>query len=144
MFGSLHTSGKRKRSEELDTVSPVPPKLARTASGGSQLQPQTSPSVAAPNQQAAGVMFAQGQQGHNGAVQQQQQQAPQRTTEETKQKYLHIQAVLKAEINQYGPNHPRGIEAMKKLEQFNQQMTQLKNQQQAAFRQAAAGGVQSH
>ncbi|EPS40309.1 hypothetical protein H072_5882 [Dactylellina haptotyla CBS 200.50] len=66
-----------------------------------------------------------------------QPQAPSSTMEETRQKYIQIQQGLRNEIQQFGQNHPRGIAAMKKLEQFNQHMTLLRNQQ-ASQRQAAA------
>ncbi|KAF3927275.1 hypothetical protein ABW20_dc0109796 [Dactylellina cionopaga] len=67
-----------------------------------------------------------------------QSQAPTSTMEETRQKYIQIQQGLKNEIQQFGQSHPRGIAAMKKLEQFNQHMTLLRNQQASQRQQAAA------
>ncbi|KAK6498579.1 Transcription initiation factor TFIID subunit 12 [Arthrobotrys musiformis] len=59
----------------------------------------------------------------------QQQQQPSSTMEETRAKYIQIQQGLKNEIQQFGQGHPRGIAALKKLEQFNQHMANLRNQQ---------------
>ncbi|KAF3912932.1 hypothetical protein AA313_de0209648 [Arthrobotrys entomopaga] len=69
-----------------------------------------------------------------------QPQAPSSTMEETRQKYIQIQQGLRNEISQFGQNHPRGIAAMKKLEQFNQHMNLLRSQQ-ANQRQAAANAA---
>lgn len=69
-------------------------------------------------------------------------QQPSSTMEETRAKYIQIQQGLKAEIQQYGQNNPRGIAAMKKLEQFNQHMANLRNQQ--ASQRAAANAANQH
>ncbi|KAK6523952.1 Transcription initiation factor TFIID subunit 12 [Arthrobotrys megalospora] len=69
-------------------------------------------------------------------------QQPSSTMEETKAKYIQIQQGLKNEIQQYGQNHPRGMAAMKKLEQFNQHMANLRNQQ-ANHRAAATAANQT-
>ncbi|KAF3270969.1 Transcription initiation factor TFIID subunit 12 [Orbilia oligospora] len=69
-------------------------------------------------------------------------QQPSSTMEETRAKYIQIQQGLKAEIQQFGQNHPRGITAMKKLEQFNQHMANLRNQQ--ASQRAAATAANQH
>ncbi|EWC45040.1 hypothetical protein DRE_06320 [Drechslerella stenobrocha 248] len=60
--------------------------------------------------------------------------------EETRQKYLRIQQGLKSEIQRYGANDPRGAEAMRKLEQFNQHMANLRSHQ-VSQRQAAANAA---
>ncbi|KAK6339499.1 Transcription initiation factor TFIID subunit 12 [Orbilia javanica] len=66
---------------------------------------------------------------------------PSSTMEETRAKYRQIQQGLKNEIQQYGQDHPRGIAAMKKLEQFNQHMANLRNQQAS---QRAATAANQH
>jgi len=65
------------------------------------------------------------------------------SVEETKQKYLAFQQMLQNEMQQFGPNHPRGIEAAKKLETFKLHMGQFKlqQQQQQQQQQAAMNGM---
>ena len=91
----------------------------------------------APNQQAQHHPQQGQQQDPPHQQQSQQQQMPQAgqpgrvaTAEETKQRYLQFQQLLKNEIQNYGPNHPRGIEAVKKLEQFNAYMLSNMQKQQ--------------
>ncbi|KAK6514143.1 Transcription initiation factor TFIID subunit 12 [Arthrobotrys conoides] len=71
-------------------------------------------------------------------------QQPSSTMEETRAKYIQIQQGLKTEIQQFGQNHPRGIAAMKKLEQFNQHMANLRNQQASQRAAATATAANQH